>query len=152
MKTCNICRRAMEKSAFGSNKSSKDSKQNACRECVNRRQREWYSVNTEVHKARVKRYRQRRPAVKKASDANRRSSGERLTVKEVEAVLNYYGNQCLACGSAGSLTIDHVIPLSKGGPNELGNLQVLCGRCNSSKGAKSHDHRDAERGVLVEVL
>lgn len=34
------------------------------------------------------------------------------------------------------LEVDHIIPLSKGGLSEPGNLQTLCWRCNRAKGAK----------------
>lgn len=34
------------------------------------------------------------------------------------------------------LTVDHVVPLARGGTNDLANLQVLCKRCNSAKGAR----------------
>lgn len=52
------------------------------------------------------------------------------------------GFKCRACGVSASeernllLEIDHIIPLSKGGVTSEDNLQVLCWRCNRSKGAK----------------
>ena len=36
-----------------------------------------------------------------------------------------------------NLTVDHVVPKAKGGGDELLNLQLLCGACNSTKGAGS---------------
>jgi len=43
---------------------------------------------------------------------------------------------CRRCGTRRYLTIDHVIPRSKGGSGGAGNLQTLCRACNSIKGAK----------------
>jgi 5-methylcytosine-specific restriction endonuclease McrA len=45
---------------------------------------------------------------------------------------------CSYCGSPGTpktnpLTIDHIIPLSRGGTNRRDNLTVACLRCNVSK-------------------
>lgn len=32
------------------------------------------------------------------------------------------------------LTLDHIVPVSKGGPSELSNYQCLCSACNAKKG------------------
>jgi len=38
------------------------------------------------------------------------------------------------CDSQEDLTIDHVVPLSKGGSDELDNLRLMCRKHNSEKG------------------
>jgi 5-methylcytosine-specific restriction endonuclease McrA len=43
---------------------------------------------------------------------------------------------CVQCGSTDGISIDHIRPISCGGGNDLENLQFLCRRCNSKKGAK----------------
>ena len=44
-----------------------------------------------------------------------------------------YGYRCLCCGLKTKLTLDHVIPLCKGGDNTIGNIQPLCLTCNLKK-------------------
>lgn len=54
------------------------------------------------------------------------------------------GNKCLACGKPESeviLTVDHITPLSKGGINELSNVQPLCWNCNVNKFTQVIDYR-----------
>jgi len=49
------------------------------------------------------------------------------------------GDRCALCGATKDerpLDVDHIIPRSRGGKNELSNLQVLCSKCNRSKGNK----------------
>ena len=36
-----------------------------------------------------------------------------------------------------NMTVDHIVPQSKGGMDHLDNLQLLCGACNSKKGILS---------------
>ena len=65
-----------------------------------------------------------------------------FTVEEFEALCEGYGNRCLRCGKGDVLlTPDHVVPLSSGGGNLMGNIQPLCGSCNSWKNTKVVDYR-----------
>lgn len=57
------------------------------------------------------------------------------------AVFELYGNKCLCCGTEEKITIDHVVPVKKGGVNELSNMQPLCKSCNSRKSTSTTDYR-----------
>lgn len=46
------------------------------------------------------------------------------------------GWKCLHCGSKEGLSLDHIYPHSKGGSDDLDNLQTLCRPCNSRKGSR----------------
>lgn len=43
---------------------------------------------------------------------------------------------CKHCGSRKNLTVDHIVPESKGGKMTMENAQTLCKSCNSRKGAR----------------
>ena len=56
------------------------------------------------------------------------------SVREYVFKRNNY--QCQSCGKnkqQAKLTIDHIIPLAKGGSNDMSNLQTLCFKCNRQK-------------------
>lgn len=47
--------------------------------------------------------------------------------------------QCQSCGKTfleTQLTIDHIIPLARGGSNDISNLHTLCLTCNQIKSDK----------------
>ena len=47
------------------------------------------------------------------------------------------GNKCQYCGKSSDLTLDHVIPRSKGGKSSWTNLVTACRKCNAKKGDDS---------------
>lgn len=61
-------------------------------------------------------------------------------------VLKESDGRCALCGTTKKdrpLDVDHIKPKSKGGKNTYENLQVLCSKCNRSKGNKDDtDFRD----------
>lgn len=48
-------------------------------------------------------------------------------------VLKYAKQRCELCGREGKLHVDHITPRSKGGSDDISNLQALCEECNVVK-------------------
>lgn len=70
------------------------------------------------------------------------TNGGDYTLQEWEELCTDYGNRCLACGRDDvKLTVDHIVPVIKGGSNDISNLQPLCKSCNSIKNARAIDYR-----------
>ena len=47
---------------------------------------------------------------------------------------------CQYCGSTKKLTIDHVIPRSRGGKDTWENMVIACSSCNTKKGDQLLEH------------
>jgi hypothetical protein len=47
------------------------------------------------------------------------------------------GNKCVYCNKNKNLTIDHIIPTSRGGDNSWSNMVCCCNKCNTYKGNKT---------------
>ena len=63
---------------------------------------------------------------------------KRKQFSQAERIKIYNSNKgrCAICGKFipyDSFTVDHIIPLAKGGSNAIDNLQVACGVCNLIK-------------------
>lgn len=64
-----------------------------------------------------------------------------FTKQEWNDLLQAYGNRCLRCGSADKISADHIVPISKGGTNDIYNIQPLCKSCNSIKHTQTINYR-----------
>lgn len=94
--------------------------------------REYYQ--TETGRLNHKMCKHRRRARKLAAD------GDGISAEQWQRILKSQKNKCNLCHKrftkSRSATMDHIIPLSKGGTHSSVNIQALCGSCNSSKQAK----------------
>jgi 5-methylcytosine-specific restriction endonuclease McrA len=79
--------------------------------------------------------------IKHKRRALKAGNGGNHTSQEWLDLCKLYGYKCLACGQVGKLTKDHIKPLSKGGTNDISNIQPLCKSCNSRKHAKEINYR-----------
>ncbi len=87
----------------------------------------------------TKRYRQTPRGTLQHRQANKlrfhrqRSMLGKFTSEQLMARFAFYGGRCWICGKPAT-TIDHVIPISKGGTNWPANLRPACRTCNARKG------------------
>lgn len=59
-----------------------------------------------------------------------------FTYDERSAILKSTGSKCACCGrklTTKTLTVEHIIPISRGGTNDMENLTALCETCNKDK-------------------
>ena len=67
-------------------------------------------------------------------------------------VLDRDGRRCQQCGGVGKFEIHHLIPLSKGGTNDLGNLTTLCRSCHINAHKKGLTESEKAWQALVRDL
>jgi 5-methylcytosine-specific restriction endonuclease McrA len=109
--------------------------------------RRWRENNIELSSNRVKQWMANHPFKGLEYSEKRRAAkhGGKITEEEWIVILNKYGRKCLRCGRSDvEITMDHVIPLSKGGTHTADNIQPLCKSCNSSKYTQTIDYRKSE--------
>ena len=80
-----------------------------------------------------------RSQAKRNDRARRKGAEGSYTTKEFIAKCNEYNNCCAYCGAHEKLEPDHVVAISKGGTNYIGNIVPACHTCNVRKGSKSYE-------------
>lgn len=63
--------------------------------------------------------------------ATNSSQAKRIWRQDIK---NHWNHECAYCGSKENLTIDHIIPRSKGGLDTTKNIVCSCDSCNHNKG------------------
>ena len=72
---------------------------------------------------------------RRSRDIRKKQNGIFLILDKEFKKLN--NELCFYCGSNNKLTIDHIIPVVRGGRHSIGNLLIACKSCNSKKGSKT---------------
>lgn len=112
-------------------------------EKYNQKKANWRRRNRDKCLAQFHRYRARKLA----------ALVDNVTAEQIEQMSIEQERKCFYCPKDITVdrTIDHVVPLSRGGKHELSNLVLACRACNSSKGSKllSEWHRGADAIVKI---
>ena len=116
-----------------------------------RRQREWARAHAAENNERSRLWARKNPAKRRATDGRRRAlelgAAGSWTHSEWTALVAEFGGHCAYCGALAPLTVDHRVPLSRGGSNWIGNLIPACARCNKKKGRRTEE----EFRALLEI-
>lgn len=123
------------------------------REGMRRRQAENPNRRRENTQRRREENPERFRALGRVSNHKRRASEGTFTAEEWLTLCEKYGNRCLCCGRDDlPLTVDHVVPICKGGTNWITDLQPLCSPCNIRKRCKIIDYRPEHQPVVQAAL
>ena len=123
---------------------------------INARAKAYYEANKERHSAWTKAGRKKNPA--RTRELARGWQATRRALKKggasaVETASWFKGQKkiCHWCGKpcAKNAEIDHIVPLSRGGPHEITNLCVACLPCNRSKHNKDPIDFAQSLGLLL---
>lgn len=154
---CKKCRCEQVRNHYRENTDRYKEYANKNREDIKEYKRQWHQNNREDQLEQQRRYRQEnREALSelvrqwqkknrektRASCRNRRAlkrnSKGTHTISDIRALYEGQNGKCWYCGVdvGNDYHVDHFIPLSKGGSNDVGNLRIACPTCNLSKNAK----------------
>jgi len=109
---------------------------------VNLKAREWRIANPNKSRETQARFRASHKDKVLAWNNNRRArllnAEGNIFPNEWELQIELYDHRCVYCGKQHErLSMDHVVPISRGGKHVIGNVVPACRSCNSKKGAYS---------------
>jgi 5-methylcytosine-specific restriction endonuclease McrA len=149
-KLCSRCGETKPLDAFAPRRNRPNGRQTWCRQCKSEVSREYWQ---KTHAARLetsRRWRAEHPtyfrdwaranpdkilAKMQRRRARHKEAEGRASGEAIAARIAFYGGRCWMCGEDAD-TLDHVIPLARGGSNWPANLRPACRRCNRQKGTR----------------
>lgn len=148
-KRCTGCREVKPLTEFFHNKRQRDGFALHCKECMKKEHRKYHKKNADKVHARTAKWRKEHPGYSReyarahpeqCKKYNRRRLHRlqtgRITMEQRLQLYEEANYTCKYCGKQFErkhLTLDHVIPVSRGGLNHVSNVVVACRSCNSSK-------------------
>jgi 5-methylcytosine-specific restriction endonuclease McrA len=99
-------------------------------------QRRHYEANKHLYQASRERNRANRALQESERRARKAASGGTITLEAWKIRCHAFHYQCYLCGEQldeRTVTMDHVMPLSRGGSHTIENVAPACGFCNCSK-------------------
>ena len=143
IKRCHDCMEYKGVQEFSMKKDQKDGINKKCKECSGKRNKEWYEANKETILNRQKKHRQtpEGKAVQKRAKHKYRTkkegNGGEYTPDEWNQCLDYFNHCDAYTGEPLTTTeVEHIIPVSKGGTNNIYNIVPANKSTNCSKGKK----------------
>lgn len=107
------------------------------------RSRRWRETNRDKDREASREWRLNNPdayrIIQNRAKARRVGSVGEFTETQWQQLKDAFGYRCPRCGRSEpdiTLSIDHIIPLARGGCNDISNIQPLCRACNAAKGAR----------------
>ncbi len=165
MKNCRTCGECLCLDKFNKSRAAKDGVQSSCRQCQKAVAAGWREQNPDAKQAYARAYYQghteqrrmysrnfyaRNPGYYAAKHSARRAklagNGGSHTAADWNQLCARYDFRCVACGRSGvALERDHIVAVTKGGSDNIDNLQPLCGSCNRRKHTQHRDYREDAR-------
>ena len=157
MKVCTACNQGKPDSLFALSVKTKSGLASRCRSCESIRHIEFYKKKKDriLNTNRVYREKnhERRLEIERTSRAknkekhrpakNARQSIRNRTLAQTPYLIldkelrKIYDSPCFMCGCKENQSLDHIVPISRGGSHSVGNIMTLCLQCNMSKHART---------------
>lgn len=135
---CTLCHIEKEIDEFYKDARGRNGRFTRCKECHIKTTIVNNKKNPQSRRHAVKRWKEKNPDKIRVFDSNakarrRLAEQKEFSTKDWKSLIERYEGCCAYCGCSGVMTMDHVVPLTRGGRHSVGNIVPACHSCNSSK-------------------